>query len=606
MYKSYIWVPDKYPTRFLDSMNSFKMWIKYSWPFKKSGWYSHNEYCKEFLALIDLALVFKCISKITIAILTLLLVGSIASVRATEIEYPYSLKADMLIYPVTDTSSFNTEDLNTLKFEPYNLSVVGEQYLGYWVSIKVPPNPEDSILLVNTFFLDSIQVFKVENSQLVQVRGKHGYLIPPRERFFSFSTTSLVPLSASPKDSLTYFLRIYTPTTGGQYGSVSSFRMGFDLFDDAAFQKYYELPNMISIFMLGSLIIFIVFNLAIFIGLRNPSFGLLSLYNLSAVVWVFTFSGFWLKLDLVDNLEVERALRQMITFPPVILSYLLLSIKFLKLKTVSQILYRITLFLFIPIVSVEILYLFELYYWGNTIGILIFPFYYIVPIISAIKAIKRGIPYSRYFLLAATFMLSAILVFLGAYILGLYNYYYGHYYYQLCIFIELFIFSIAATQNILDERQKKMRLENEHLKSLHELEQKKRELLLMNTLKINDRRQLADLQKEVKSNNNIDALQEKTIRSIDKILKAEKDWEAFKSYFEAAHAGFMHRLEKDYSQLTQNDLRMCAFIKMGLKNKEIANIQGVTVKAVEKSKERIKKKIELEKSVRLNEFIADL
>ncbi len=522
---------------------------------------------------------------------------------AAENEYPYSLKEKMEIYPISDAVHFDANQVHKLDFQPYQLNLINDQYLGYWVKVEVPAHPHDSILLFNTFFLDSIDVFIPGAGQLESVSGNNGYLIPPNERDFIFATTSLLPLKAKPDTTSVYYFRVYTQSTGGQYGSISSFRMGFDLFDDEAFQRYYELPNLISIFMLGSLIIIILFNLAVFIGLRNPSFGLLSLYNLSAVVWVFTFSGFWLKLGIIDDLETERAMRQMITFPPVILSYLLLSIRFLNLKNVSQFLYWLTLILIIPILSVEILYLFELYYWGNTIGILIFPFYYIVPIISAIKATQKGIPYSRYFLLAASFMLSAILVFLGGYIFDLYNYYYGHYYYQLCIFIELFIFSIAATQNILDERQEKLRLENEHLKNLHELEQKKRELLLMNTLKINDHKQLSALQQEVKTNNNLDALQEKTIRSIDKILKAEKDWDAFKSYFEAAHAGFMQKLEKDYSQLTQNDLRMCAFIKMGLKNKEIANIQGVTLKAVEKSKERIKKKMALDKGVRLNDYL---
>ena len=52
-------------------------------------------------------------------------------------------------------------------------------------------------------------------------------------------------------------------------------------------------------------------------------------------------------------------------------------------------------------------------------------------------------------------------------------------------------------------------------------------------------------------------------------------------------------MKTDYPQVTQNDLRLSAYIKVGMQNKEIAQITNVAPASVKKSINRLKKKLAL-------------
>jgi DNA-binding CsgD family transcriptional regulator len=61
-----------------------------------------------------------------------------------------------------------------------------------------------------------------------------------------------------------------------------------------------------------------------------------------------------------------------------------------------------------------------------------------------------------------------------------------------------------------------------------------------------------------------------------------------------------------YPHHTKNDLKLCAYIRLNLSSKEIASLMFVTVRAVEISRFRLRKRLELDKGINLNEFIQRL
>ncbi len=73
-------------------------------------------------------------------------------------------------------------------------------------------------------------------------------------------------------------------------------------------------------------------------------------------------------------------------------------------------------------------------------------------------------------------------------------------------------------------------------------------------------------------------------------LELNKAWEEFFLHFEKVHPDFIERLKSNYD-LTANDLKLCAFIKMNLSNKEISNILNVKLNTVHVSISRLKKKL---------------
>lgn len=68
-------------------------------------------------------------------------------------------------------------------------------------------------------------------------------------------------------------------------------------------------------------------------------------------------------------------------------------------------------------------------------------------------------------------------------------------------------------------------------------------------------------------------------------------WERFKIHFEGVHPSFFSKLSTQYPDLTQKELRHCAYIKMNLDVNEVANLTGVAQKSVEMARYRIKKKM---------------
>jgi len=84
-------------------------------------------------------------------------------------------------------------------------------------------------------------------------------------------------------------------------------------------------------------------------------------------------------------------------------------------------------------------------------------------------------------------------------------------------------------------------------------------------------------------------------------------WEEFELRFSNVYESFYKNLSKKHPGLSTYDKRICALIKLNLSSKEIADITGVTVKAVENIRTRIRKKLNLtNKKIDLNQYISQL
>jgi hypothetical protein len=99
-------------------------------------------------------------------------------------------------------------------------------------------------------------------------------------------------------------------------------------------------------------------------------------------------------------------------------------------------------------------------------------------------------------------------------------------------------------------------------------------------------------------------------RYYDKILKVingqltqKKDMLDFERYFAASQSGFYDELRQNYPNLTPADLRLCSLLKMNMNSKEISILLGITVRSVEVSRYRLRKKLELEPEENLTKVI---
>lgn len=74
----------------------------------------------------------------------------------------------------------------------------------------------------------------------------------------------------------------------------------------------------------------------------------------------------------------------------------------------------------------------------------------------------------------------------------------------------------------------------------------------------------------------------------------ENDWLAFMSEFDKIHSGYLSELKSRFPELTTNNLRLAALVKLEFSNKEIANILCITENGVKKAKQRLKERIKME------------
>ena len=95
----------------------------------------------------------------------------------------------------------------------------------------------------------------------------------------------------------------------------------------------------------------------------------------------------------------------------------------------------------------------------------------------------------------------------------------------------------------------------------------------------------------------------KIAKDIDRNLASDDDWEQFEIHFDQVHGDFSKKLKAAYPQLTNQDLKLCAFLKLNMSTKEIAQMLNITVRGVELSRYRLRKKLELDRSENLTDFI---
>ena len=90
---------------------------------------------------------------------------------------------------------------------------------------------------------------------------------------------------------------------------------------------------------------------------------------------------------------------------------------------------------------------------------------------------------------------------------------------------------------------------------------------------------------------------------IDKNISNDNDWEVFEALFDQAHQNFFQRLKQSFPDLTQSDLKLCAYLKLNLSSKEIAPLLNISIRGVEIRRYRLRKRLALVADHNLVEFI---
>jgi ligand-binding sensor domain-containing protein/DNA-binding CsgD family transcriptional regulator len=95
-------------------------------------------------------------------------------------------------------------------------------------------------------------------------------------------------------------------------------------------------------------------------------------------------------------------------------------------------------------------------------------------------------------------------------------------------------------------------------------------------------------------------------RILDEIEKKADDWSQFAIYFDQVHNNFLSTLKAKYPNLSSTDLKLCAYLRLNLSSKEVAQLMNISLKGVEISRYRIRKKLELSTEINLYDFLISI
>jgi len=164
-------------------------------------------------------------------------------------------------------------------------------------------------------------------------------------------------------------------------------------------------------------------------------------------------------------------------------------------------------------------------------------------------------------------------------------------------------------KEIEKREQQIIALENEKLES--ELTVKSKELAVSTMTIIKKNEILVTIKEEVILQKNTLGAQypnkyyDKLIRLLDENLSSEDDWAIFQTNFDRIHENFFRNLRLNFPDLTSNDLRFCAYLRLNLSSKDIAHLMNISLKGVEVGRYRIRKKIGISSTKSLTEFMIE-
>ncbi len=157
------------------------------------------------------------------------------------------------------------------------------------------------------------------------------------------------------------------------------------------------------------------------------------------------------------------------------------------------------------------------------------------------------------------------------------------------------------------EKNKKAKLDLEHKHMLKQLEDKNKEITtrVLYLLKKNE----FILSVSEKLRNIIPDIKVKNKKSIAKVIReleagsSDDAWKEFEVSFQEVHTDFFKRLNSDFHDLTPNEIRLCAFLRLNMSTKDIASITYQSERSIVVARSRLRKKLGMETDESLVSFL---
>ena len=155
----------------------------------------------------------------------------------------------------------------------------------------------------------------------------------------------------------------------------------------------------------------------------------------------------------------------------------------------------------------------------------------------------------------------------------------------------------------IEKKQALMAVEN--IKLQNDIESKNRELAVSTMSMIKKNQFLSKIKLDLKKSESGDKIFS-VIKMIDRNLNNKDDWKFFEEAFNNADKDFLKKVKSTHPSLTNNDLRLCAYLRLNLSSKDIAPLLNISLSSVEIKRYRLRKKMQLTHNEGLTDHLLSL
>lgn len=480
----------------------------------------------------------------------------------------------------------------------------GSSSNSFWLKLNIKRKLSASsnfLLEVGYPTLDEIHFYETKNEDVLKTKTS-GFFIPFSKRDNNFRNHVF---SIQLPDTLkhTFYLRVQ---------SIGNMKVPLKILPT---EEYLQKDQWFTLELglgIGLLLLISITSLISFIFIRNSSYLLYALYIFFVVVFIIARNGvgflyLWPNNPQLNYYATRIGLFCWMAFASLFANY------FLSVKS-----YNKTWSIFIK--SEAACYFILLMAMLGGIDHALLPRIPLIGFVHSILMVITGIimlrkTHQQALLYTIGMILFAIIGIL--HILSLYSYlplFFSHLFIlRLGWYLEVFFLTLAVVNNF-----RQVLFENNHLKQENEkanlrlldtestlnkvqkqVENKDRKLMTSNLELLQHFKELESIQTEITD----DRAKEKIRKLIDTEAFKNVHWKDFKTVFEEVHPNFFAEIKNRFPELTTNELRHLAYVKLNLQIREISNLTGVSMQAVKIARNRLKKKIGLQES--LVEFVSN-
>lgn len=487
----------------------------------------------------------------------------------------------------------------------------------YWIRFRMEnEGTEDRIYFLNTGYFFQVASFFAPRSGSELIPIDEAEKVEPNNESFSENyRANLVKVPLPAKSQRTFYLKLSAPNHDVLYLSRTSFSEGFDLYTVKGIKQTFLSLRNHSFLLSGILLLMFMFNSLMAFRTRKQVYLWLAVYNLVFCLTYLNIYGYIFITSSGGGMEISRSLQ--FIFPVlIVLAYSMFTLNFLELQKYSPTIYKVMLLVNALILSTLIWLAFGYYFLAilncGLTTILGFSLVYF----SIFRTYKhRSVRKKLHFYIAAsTMMLVFFLNFLMSIWVESRDYYLAELLVQVAGAVEILMFTYIAVDDYVVAQKKvvsldvqKRMLESQKEQMEEEIALKSKELVSRTTAELafhQQQKEILNLLEEMQPESN--AQLRKAINRIRQMTGNSNFADNFLIHFNGVHVGFSERLQTLHPNLTANDIKLCAYIRMNLSSLEIAQLQGVEKSSINQARYRIRKKIELERGTDLFSYLKDI